>query len=132
MQPRKDKKTCSISLDRIVDNLTPARREASLSMAGITLMNNLVTKLSELWIITVGQPFKRPKNSLSNLFKNLTIVWMYRLPVTLVKKMFKFQLADFSNKYSRIQSRTPIVHFDLHGVLLPISKIIYNFISLLP
>lgn len=57
---------------------------------------------------------------------------MYRLPVTLVKKMFKFQLADFSNKYSRIQSRTPIVHFDLHGVLLPISKIIYNFISLLP
>lgn len=46
--------------------------------------------------------------------------------------MFKFQLADFSNKYSRIQSRTPIVHFDLHGVLLPISKIIYNFISLLP
>lgn len=61
MQPRKDKKTCSISLDRIVDNLTPARRE--------------VTKLSELWIITVGQPFKRPKNSLSNLFKNLTIVW---------------------------------------------------------
>lgn len=46
--------------------------------------------------------------------------------------MFKFQLADFSNKYSRIQSRTPIVHFDLHGVLLPISKINYNFISLLP
>lgn len=75
MQPRKDKKTCSISLDRIVDNLTPARREALLSMAGITLMNNLVTKLSELWIITVGQPFKRPKNSLSNLLKNLTIVW---------------------------------------------------------
>lgn len=132
MQPRKDKKTCSISLDRIVDNLTPARREALLSMAGITLMNNLVTKLSELWIITVGQPFKRPKNSLSNLFKNLAIYTMYRLPVTLVKKMFKFQLADFSNKYSRIQSRTPIVHFDLHGVLLPISKIIYNFKSLLP
>lgn len=126
MQPRKDKKTCSISLDRIVDNLTPAIRETLLSMAGITLMNNLVTKLSKLWIITVGQPFKRPKNSLSNLFKK------YRLPVTLVKKMFKFQLADFSNKCSRIQSRTPIVHFDLHGVLLPISKIIYNFISLLP
>lgn len=75
MQPRKDKKTGSISLDCIVDHLTPARRKTLLSMAGITLMNNLVTRLSEHWIITVGQPFKRPKNSLSNLFKNLTIVW---------------------------------------------------------
>lgn len=71
----KTKKTGSISLDCIVDHLTPARRKTLLSMAGITLMNNLVTRLSEHWIITVGQPFKRPKNSLSNLFKNLTIVW---------------------------------------------------------
>lgn len=82
MKPRKDKKTGSISLDCIVDHLTPARRKTLLSMAGITLMNNLVTRLSEHWIITVGQPFKRPKNSLSNLFKNLTIVWQQYISST--------------------------------------------------